>query len=156
MSEPRKLKPKMTVVEIPASLSDGEIMASIAEKSTDIKEFVNKDCTLKLCFTKTKGNYEHAEIHSLISKRNEQIYVGSNSCKAYDRYWVTQCYQCQGFGHMSSKCSRKEESPTSYFVLAIMSQEPALIDHHLTVATVLPWRITLAQWSILLQVWTVQ
>ena len=40
MPEPRKLKPKMAVVGITTSLPDGEIIASITEKSTDIKGFV--------------------------------------------------------------------------------------------------------------------
>ena len=50
--EPRKLIPKMTVVGIPVSLSGGEITTIIAEKSIDIKELLNKGCTLQLCFSK--------------------------------------------------------------------------------------------------------
>ena len=121
VSEPRKLKPKMTIVGIPVSFSDSEIITSIIEKSTEIKDLVNRSYTLELCFTKTKGEYKHAvikmspEIRSLIANRNGQIYVGLSSCKAYDRFWVTQCYHCQGFGHVSSKCSKKDEPPTCSF-----------------------------------------
>ena len=121
VSEPKKLKPKMTIVGIPASLSDSEIVTSITDKSSEIKDLVNKGSTMELCFTRVKGEYKHAvikmspEIRSFISKRNGQIYVGLSSCKAYDRFWVTQCYHCQGFGHVSSKCSRKNESPTCSF-----------------------------------------
>ena len=111
----------MTVVGIPVSLPDGEITTSIIEKSAEIRDLVGKGCTLELCFTKAKGEYKHAvvkmspEIRSLISNRNGQIYVGLNSCKAYDRFWVTQCYHCQGFGHVSSKCSKKDRPPTCSF-----------------------------------------
>ena len=72
MSEPRKLKPKMTVFGIFVSLPDGEIIANIAEKSTNIKQCENKGNASDICFTKTKGDYEHTvikmspEIRSLI------------------------------------------------------------------------------------------
>ena len=68
------------------SLLNGEIIVSIAEKSTDFKQFVNKG-TLELCATKTRGNYKHAVIKMsskicfLISKRNGQIYVGLNTAR---------------------------------------------------------------------------
>ena len=93
------------------SFPDREIIANIVEKSSDIKQLVNKGCTLELCFTETK-DYKHAvikmspEIRSLISRRKGQIYVVLNSCRAYDRFWVTQCYYSLEFGHISSKCSR--------------------------------------------------
>ena len=87
---------KWTVIGIPVSLPDGEIVASIVEKSIDIKQLVNRGCTFELCFIKTKKeDYKHAvinmspELCALISKRNGQIYVGLNSCKAYDRFWLT-------------------------------------------------------------------
>ena len=118
VSEPKKLTPKMTVVGIPKSFPDEEITSSIAEKSADIKDLLDSGCKLDLCFTKEKGEYKHAviklspEIRSLILRRNGQIYVGLSSCKAYDRFWVTQCYHCQGFGHISSGCSKKNDPPT--------------------------------------------
>ena len=37
MSEPKKMEPNMTLVGIPVSLPDGEIITNIAEKSVDIK-----------------------------------------------------------------------------------------------------------------------
>ena len=43
-SEPRKLEPKMTVVGI----LNVEIITSITEKSINIKQLLNKDCTLEL------------------------------------------------------------------------------------------------------------
>ena len=121
VSEPRKLKPMMTVVGISAPLQDGEIITSILEKSTNIKQYLNKGLTLGLCFTKTKGDYKHAvikmspEICSLILKRNGQIYVELNNCETCDRFWVTQCYLRQGFGHMSSKFQKGRT--TNLFIL---------------------------------------
>ena len=67
MSEPEKLKPTATVVITPVSLLDSEIVASITGKSTDIKQSVNKGCTLELCFTKTKEDYKHAVINPFAS-----------------------------------------------------------------------------------------
>ena len=92
MSEPKKLKPKMTIFGIPVSLPDGEIVTSIIEKSAEIKDLVNNGSTLELCFTREKGEYKYAvikmspEVRSFISKKDGRIYVGLNSCRAYDRF----------------------------------------------------------------------
>ena len=96
------------------------------------------------------------EIRSLRCKRNEQMYVELNGCKAHNRFWMTQCYHCQGFGHMSSRCSRKEEPPTCLFCVGWYESRTCSSRSLLAVATVLSWRITLAQLSTLPRAWTVQ
>ena len=79
VSEPKKLKPKMTIVGIPISLPDSEIVTSICEKSAEIKEFVDKGFTLELCFSRAKGDNKYAvikmspEIRSFVTGRGGHI-----------------------------------------------------------------------------------
>ena len=121
VSEPKKLTPKMTIVGLPLSFPDDDIVQSIVDKSDAIKGLQAKGSILELCFSKVKGDSKSAivrvspEIRSVIMKNNGRIYVGLNSCRVFDRFWVTQCYHCQRFGHISSKCSRKTEAPTCAF-----------------------------------------
>ena len=121
VSEPKKLTPKMTIVGLPPSFPDDDVVQSIVDKSSAIRGLLAKGGILELCFTKVKGDSKSAvvrmspEIRSLVMKNNGRMYVGLNSCRVFDRFWVTQCYHCQRFGHISSRCSKKSEAPTCAF-----------------------------------------
>ena len=75
--------------------------------------------SLELLFTKSKTEGETKiavlkvapEIRAAILKTGGYIYLGLSRCKAHDRFWVTQCFHCQGFGHTASKCRQKNERP---------------------------------------------
>ena len=121
VSEPKKAFPKMTVVGISASLPDDEIIDNIIMKNKEVSMLVQKGCLLSMIFAKIKGNYKYAvikiapEIRTAIEKMGSYLYVGLSRCKVYDRFWVTQCFHCQKFGHTSSNCSKKNENPVCAF-----------------------------------------
>ena len=121
ISEPRKIMPKITLVGIPISLPDDEILNDIIHKNKEIDVLKEKGCTLELLLTKTKGNSKYAvlkvspEIRAVVDRMHWFIYVGLSRCRAYDRFWVTQCYHCQRFGHVASNCLKKDQPPTCAF-----------------------------------------
>ena len=121
VSKPMKIKPKMTITGVPNTFPDKEIVDSIVGKSPEIRELIDKGLTMELVFTKEKGQYKHAvvrmspEIRASISKQGGRVYVGLSSCRAYDRFWVTQCFHCQKFGHKYADCPKKHEQPTCTF-----------------------------------------
>ena len=51
-------------------------------------------------------------IRSVIAKQNDRLFVGSKTCKVYDRIFVLRCYHCQQYGHHSKDC--KNESACSH------------------------------------------
>ena len=119
VAQPKKMLPKMTVTGIPSSFPDSEIIECILNKNKDIRTLVEKGLSLELLFTKAKSVDAHhkvavlkmaPEIRALVC-RNGHIYIGLSRCKAYDRFWVVQCYHCQGYGHLSSECPKKHEDP---------------------------------------------
>ena len=116
VTEPKKMLPKMTVPDVSLSLADDEVVASIL-KNPNIQQLVEGGCVLSLVFTRTKEHSKTAvfkmapEIRSEIVNSGNYVYVGLKRCKAYDRFWVVQCYHCQGFGHISSSCPKKDASP---------------------------------------------
>ncbi|MCP4274573.1 MAG: hypothetical protein GY781_21825 [Gammaproteobacteria bacterium] len=123
VTEPKKLLPKMTVVGISSGTEDNEIVPSILMKNTKIRSLVNEGLTLDLIFTK-QGKDAHTkiaviktspEIRSSIVDEGNSVYVGLTRCRAYDRFWVTQCYHCQGYGHTSDRCALKDDSPKCSF-----------------------------------------
>ena len=122
VSEPKKMLPKITLVGITQLTQDEEIIPSILNKNPQIKNLVDDGCTFKLLFTKKTGTYSKSaiiklspEIRSAILDCDSAVYVGLVRCRAYDRFWVTQCYHCQRFGHTVDKCPVKDQDPKCSF-----------------------------------------
>ena len=123
MTEPKKLLPKMTIVGIPSYIEDNEILPTILNKNSNIKTLVNEGMTLNLIFARQNENGQtktavvkmSPEIRQAIVEGGNFVYAGLMRCKAYDRFWVTQCHHCQRFGHSSDRCTRKNEAPTCGF-----------------------------------------
>lgn len=121
VSEPARIKPKMTITGIPIAFPNEEILDSIAVKSPEVGELLGKGFTMELMFTREKGQNKYAvikmspEIRAAILKRKGRVYVGLSSCRAYDRFWVTQCFHCQRFGHKYADCPMKQDQPTCTF-----------------------------------------
>ena len=52
-------------------------------------------------------------IREIIAKQGDRVYLGSNSHKVYDSFYIPRCYKCQDFHHLSKKC--EAEHPTCGF-----------------------------------------
>lgn len=121
VTEPKKMLPKITLTGIPDTLGDEDIIPSILSKNPQIRHLSDKNHTLQLIFTRNKGNNKMAilkispEIRSAIVHEHNRVYVGLTRCRAYDRFWVTQCYHCQGFGHNKDSCNKKLAEPKCVF-----------------------------------------
>ena len=121
VSEPKKMLPKMTVTGLSLSMDDSDIIPSILNKNSRIKILVESGSTLNLLFTRTKNDAKSAiikmspEVRSAIVEQGSYIYVGLTRCRAFDRFWVTQCHHCQGLGHTTEKCTKKSDEPVCVF-----------------------------------------
>ena len=121
VSEPKKMLPKMTVVDIPNSMQDNEIMPSILKKNSGIKRLVDAGHSFSLIFAREKAHTKTAifkmapEIRKEIVNAGGYIYVGLSHCRAFDRVWVRQCYHCQGFSHNADMCKKKNDAPKCSF-----------------------------------------
>ena len=121
VTEPKKMLPKMTVMDISASVADDDIIPSILRKNPDIQQLVNKGYALSLIFARLRDHSKMAvlkmapEIRTEILKNDGYIYVGLSRCKANDRFWVTKCGHCQGFGHKIAECPKKNGKPVCAF-----------------------------------------
>ena len=120
VSQPKKMLPKMTLTGIPSSFPEGEIIDGILSKNKKIKSLCEEGLHLSLLFVKQKDQNEHkvavlkmaTEIRKAVNKTGVYVYLGLSRCRAYDRFWVTQCFHCQRFGHIATKCPLKKRSPS--------------------------------------------
>ena len=55
------------------------------------------------------------EVHNAIARSGNHVFLGLTSCRAFDRFWSTQCRHCQKFGHTKERCPTKDTSPACGF-----------------------------------------
>ena len=123
VSQPRKMLPKMTLTGIPISYPDSEIVESILCKNKDIEALVDQGLQLEFIFSKPnkEGGHKIAvvrvapEIRAAVNRVGGYIFVGLTRCRAYDRFWITQCFHCQRYGHIATKCPMKDSDPVCGF-----------------------------------------
>ena len=121
VSEPKKMQPKMTLLDIPPTLPDEDIIPGIKDKNPQIKALVDAGHTLTLVFCRTNAGKKMAvvkmspDIRSAIVKNGNRVFLCLASCRAFDRFWAIQCRHCQKFGHTKDRCPAKNASPTCCF-----------------------------------------
>lgn len=124
VTEPKKMLPKMTIVGVSSDVQDNEIVPSILNKNLKIKSLVDDGFTFSLLFTRQRSEDAQTkvaiikmspEIRSAIVDEGGSVFVGLTRCKSYDRFWVTQCYHCQGFGHSKDRCAKISDRPICGF-----------------------------------------
>ena len=121
VSEPRKMLPKMTLLDVPPSLPDTEIVSGIQEKNPRIKGLLDAGHTLTLVFSRVKDGKKMAvmkmspDVRNTIVGNGNRVFLGLTSCRAFDRFWATQCHHCQKFGHTKERCPTKSASPVCGF-----------------------------------------
>ena len=113
--------PKMTLTEVPTTLPDEEIIPAIKSKNLKIKDLIINGHAQSLIFTRFKDQKKIAvlkvtpEIRSTIVLNGGRVFLGLQSCHAYDRFWATQCHHCQRFGHVAERCPNKDSPSVCCF-----------------------------------------
>ena len=121
VSEPRKMLPKMTLLDVPPSLPDDEIIPGIKDKNPRIKDLLTAGHTLTLLFSRSGDGKKMAvvkmspDVRNAIVHAGNRVFLGLTSCRAFDRIWATQCRHCQKFGHVQDRCPLKNSPPICCF-----------------------------------------
>ena len=55
------------------------------------------------------------DVHNAFARSGNRVFLGLTSCRAFDRFWATQCHCCQKFGHTKDRCPAKNTSPVCSF-----------------------------------------
>lgn len=128
IKEQKVLLPKITVTNIPYNLKQEEIIPEMLRKNEKIDSLVKSGSSLSLCFVRERKKPESETISKvavlevapeirLALMESGFIYLEFNRCRLYDRFWVTQCFHCQKFGHTAMSCNQKRnnEDPVCRF-----------------------------------------
>ena len=124
VSEPKKMLSKMTLLDVPPSLPDGEIISGILDKNPQIKESFNAGHTLTLVFFRVRDGKKMAvlkmspEVHNAIARSGNHVFLDLTNCRTFDRFWAIQCRHCQKFGHTKGGAQQRILFLHAVFVLA--------------------------------------
>ena len=114
----RSLLPKITIYNIDSndysSKDTLKLKQAICNKNPALKDLIDKNKTFDILFIKEdlrRNRFSMAavkvdvEIYNVIKSQQYQIFIDFSRCRVTDRIHVTQCYNCQKFGHMKNNCS---------------------------------------------------
>ena len=111
----------MTLLDVPSALPDSDIISMVQDKNPKIKGLMTEGYTLTLLFTRTREGKRMAvmkmspEIRNAIVSNGNRVFLGLTSCRAFDRFWATQCHHCQKYGHTKERCPSRSASPVCEF-----------------------------------------
>ena len=113
----RHLLPKITISGIVSSdyknTDTSKLKTDICQKNPILNDLMSKGKIFDILFIKEdyrRENYSIAavaveeEVYHAIKSMRFKIYVDFSCCRVNDRFHVTQCYNCQKFGHTKANC----------------------------------------------------
>ena len=121
VSEPKKMLPKMTLLDIPQSLPVSEIITGILDNNPQIKELLNAEHALTQVFSRVRDGKKMAvlkmspDVRNAVACSGNRMFLGLTSCRTFDRFWATQCHHCRKFGHTKDRCPAENTSPACSF-----------------------------------------
>ena len=86
VSEPKKMLPKMTLLDVPPSLPDSEIISGILDKNPQIKGLLSAGHTLTLIFSRVRDGKSMAvlkmspDVRNAIACSGNRVFLGLTSC----------------------------------------------------------------------------
>ena len=88
----------------------------ILQKNTKIKNLCEQENSIAVTYYDANRKYAVLKVTPQVKKvlmKDPRIFVGMESFHVSEHYHVTQCFNCQGFGHVSGSehCPRKDLTP---------------------------------------------
>ena len=119
--ESKKVKPLLPRLKIHNVSSENfdtkeKFTEKILHKNTKIKNLCDQGNPIAVTYYDTKRKYAVLKVTPQVKNvimKDPKIFVGMESLHVSEHYHITQCYNCQGFGHVSGSehCPRKDSTP---------------------------------------------
>lgn len=114
---PAKLKPRLLIKNVPATLQEKEITAAVRHQNLEQYPKEKLQDHFKLSFKTGPKDKETVDWVAEVSPevrekilRESRVYIGWHACYVHDFVAVTRCYKCQAFGHVAKYCKASIET----------------------------------------------
>ena len=92
-----------------------DILSNIRSQNPEIANLISTGEEFTILFIKdgkstnkcTAVARVSSRIRNLIKNNRNRLYIGINSCRVFDRFFVKRCNNCQEFGHYKDKCTNE-------------------------------------------------
>ena len=119
----KKRDPRVMISDLDADLLDKDklLEAILSDKNGSIKQLYDLGFTLKVVHTNPHGRYAVVqvapEIRQAITDNGERMFLKLRQHTVKNRFYVTQCYHCQRYGHVAGSvyCPNKDKPATCAF-----------------------------------------
>lgn len=113
--EPNKRQPRITVVGVPTSMTDTDVLKCLYEQNVaeNFPEMSLEAFLSNIKLSHKSGKKDTANCNFIIQVpakirkaliTQERIYINWTSCPVRDYTLVTRCYKCQQYGHAAKTC----------------------------------------------------
>ena len=90
-----------------------DILSNICSQNLAIANLIKTGDEFTILFTKDGRTSDKctavarvsSQIRDLIKNNRNRIYIGINSCRVFDRFFVKRCNNCHEFGHYKDSCT---------------------------------------------------
>ena len=108
--------PHITIVDITKTgaedLTKENIFLQICSQNPQIADLIDHGNEFNILFIKSDSKSNKCTavvrvsccIRDFIKANRNRIYIGINSCRVFDRFYVKRCNKCQKFGHFKDSC----------------------------------------------------
>ena len=119
----KKRDPRIMINDLDHDLLDKEILLSeiVSGKNESIKRLVDEGHPVKVVHVNVTGRYAviqvSPEVRKAISERKDKLFLKLRQHSVRNRFYVTQCFHCQRFGHVAGSiyCPNKDKSAVCAF-----------------------------------------
>ena len=96
-------------------------MVSVSDKNESVKRLVEEGHVVKVVHVNKAGRYAviqvSPDVRKVIAERKDKLFLKLRQHSVRNRFYVTQCFHCQRFGHVAGSvyCPNKDKSAVCAF-----------------------------------------
>jgi hypothetical protein len=119
--KPKKTQPKIVIKGVNSEIQESQLIDEIICNNPQISQFlddmspeeIETHISLKFKFRKKSKSRDDMyciqvspQLRTIINQSHKKLFIGWNSCHFEDYLSIIRCYNCNGFGHISSNCKQ--------------------------------------------------
>ena len=120
--------PKILIRNVTNYVSESDFVEKIKLQNSEIREKIENGSEFSVVFSREQAKSQHTphiekgdrigyqlvlrvseEIRRIIKTNGDRIFMGFNSHRVFDRFYVKSCVKCHRFGHYHAECTSKSK-----------------------------------------------